>query len=186
MPGKCRKALCLILTTVFGLSPPKSPWRRDCCKDRVGHCDGRTIYCNSRTLFPLTAIFAHAGEVLGSSFCCCSSDNPFLTFTCKLVPAIASSRRFALSGASQASKVIFQFLYTTINPPQTNLKSRPMLLILRWICFYPGQQAQVRISLSPIRNHESQPTTQLPVKKFEPENYFSPQICVIWMEWSHH
>ena len=58
-----------------------------------------------------------------------------------------------------------------------------MLLILRWICFYPGQQAQVRISLSPIRNHESQPTTQLPVKKvmFAPENYFL--LKFMWFEW---
>jgi len=36
---------------------------------------------------------------------------------------------------------------TTTKFPQTRLKSPPMLLIWRWICFYPGQQTQVRISL---------------------------------------
>jgi len=31
--------------------------------------------------------------------------------------------------------------------PQNKLKSTPMLMLWRWICFYPGQQTQVRISL---------------------------------------
>jgi len=31
--------------------------------------------------------------------------------------------------------------------PQTSFKPPPMLLIWRWICYYPGQQTRVRNSL---------------------------------------
>jgi len=34
-----------------------------------------------------------------------------------------------------------------MNSPQTILKAPLMLLIRRWICFYPDQQTQVRITL---------------------------------------
>ena len=34
-----------------------------------------------------------------------------------------------------------------LRTPQTNFKPPSMLLIWRWICFYPGQQTQVRNSL---------------------------------------
>ena len=42
-------------------------------------------------------------------------------------------------------KSFSSLLYSITNPPETSLKLPPMLLI--WICFYPGQQTQVRINL---------------------------------------
>jgi len=55
------------------------------------------------------------------------------------IPANSSSRLH--------NKLFSNLLYTTMNPPQTSLKAPVMLLIRRWICFYPGQQSQVRITL---------------------------------------
>jgi len=52
-------------------------------------------------------------------------------------------------------------LYTTLKTPQTNLKPPTMLLIWRWVCFYPGQQIQVRMDL--ITN-ESPPAPKSPAK----------------------
>ena len=95
-------------------------------------------------------------------------------------------------------KSFFNSFYTSIRSPRTSSKPPPMLLVWRWICYHPwqktqmrrntdgqkpkmrGQKTKMRISLSPIWNHEPSPTPQSPVEKlkYSPEDCFSAQI--IW------
>jgi len=60
------------------------------------------------------------------------------------------------------------------------LKAIPMLLIWRWICFYPARPENTEEN-QPIINLKPSPTPQSPIKelKFSPEDCFSAQIYMM-------
>ena len=92
------------------------------------------------------------------------------------------------SSSSLPKKSFFNSLYT-ITKCQKKLKATPMLLIWRWICFYPAR---------PENTEENQPITNLKPQTFanttvtgkkvkdSSEDYFCPQIYMIQAELSNN
>jgi len=78
-------------------------------------------------------------------------------------------------------KSFFNSLYA-ITKPQKKLKAPPMLLIWRWICFYPARPENTEKN-QPITNLKPRtfPTPRSPVKKFKisPEDCFFAQIYMM-------
>jgi len=84
-------------------------------------------------------------------------------------------------------KSFFNSLYTITKPQK--LKATPMLVIWRWICFYPAR---------PENTEENQPITNLKPRTFanttftnnkvkdSPEGWLFAQIYMMQAEWSNN
>jgi len=75
-------------------------------------------------------------------------------------------------------KSLSSSLYNTLKPPQTSLKPPTMLFIYRWICFHPGQQTQVWISLSKfettnLRRHQCHQNAKIFTRRW----LFCSNVC---------